>query len=1136
MSASKQYIDFNASTAPLRDSNLIEASAGTGKTYSIAILVLRLVLEEAVPVKEILMVTFTKAAVAELEERVRLFIRTAHKYASGGGIEDNNIERLVQKAMDDKGTQQIQQQLRDAVLFLDETSVLTIHSFCQQTLNEFAFETFQLFGAEMQPDLAPVIEEELNKFWRKHVTTLLPRLLQQVWHEDLRGNIREVLKNHLSGKKYPGFQENTRYSITRTQQDSWDQQLAALHEQKLALEQELLAYVAANGAKLQAICEDDRNAKKTFLPCVASPKDFIAMVREKRSKAAYVARLFPEVIQRIDAIDAVDAGVAPIIQSIYQQLSYVAIQEAGEGIALYKERNNVLGYDDLISNLHHALTGRNSSQLVKLLRKKYRAVFIDEFQDTDRQQFEIFNTAFGEDTTLFYIGDPKQSIYAWRKADIFTYFRARDAVRHLYSMNHNYRSSEGMIHAMNKFFLPEPGFDTFYFKEEDNAILYIPVESPASNSKGDLLQGNLVVPAFTIYSVPNSKTLLEGVAAQVANLLQDDSYVIHKKDQQRRVIPSDIGILVRTGRQGQDVKAQLARLGIPSVTIDDTRVLQAEEARYLLYLLEAIARPDRASINRALLSPFTGFDSDHIPSLNDAAVLELFSSYKKRWQDDGVYTAMMDFVADFHVKQVLLSPQSVNGERIITNLFQLVELVHQAENRKGLSMQELLSWLKRGIDGMTAEGDEYTQRMESDDDAVKIVTIHKSKGLEYNIVLTPFLDFTDNKDRNFVSFRDPVSGDYVGAESNQLSPEQLGWYAEQAEQENRRLLYVAITRAVYACYVYRNTYSYYKASTLAMFVNALKDIDDSLITLKSEVPAAPATRYRQVRHLQTLAPAAPIYFKLKEENWRKMSYSMLSAKPDQQTPLRSFPLSQAYDNFIFHLLRRGAKTGNFLHFIFENIHFSDDSRWDKWLGEAIRRFVPGQQEVYLPLLREMLNQVLFTNIGGEDEPFSLSDVDWSKRMTELEFDFPVPTFPLNDLHGLSDDQVRILIRNFQGLPENKLEGIMNGKIDLFFEHAGRYYVLDWKSNYLGNDLQDYAPAALAKAMNENNYHLQYLIYTVAVKKYLESRLPRFDYATQFGGVVYVFVRGVRAGKDSGIFTHKPSFEKIAALEKIITRI
>ena len=1131
MSGSKQYIDFNAAMAPLQDSNLIEASAGTGKTYSIAILVLRLVLEKQLSVKEILMVTFTKAAVAELEERVRLFIRSAYKYAQGKTIADENIVTLVQQAINSRSADEVQQQLKDAVLFLDETSVLTIHSFCQQALNEFAFETFQLFGAEMQPDLAPIIEEELNKFWRRHVTTISPGLLQQVWHEDLRTNIQEILKNHLSGKRYPGFEETAHYAITRAKQEEWQQQLVALQTQKLTLEQQLFVYVSDNTDKLKVICEGNANARKTFLSCLESPKDFIATVKDKKGKAAYVAKLFPEIIQLIDAIDVVDTNITSVIQSIHQQLSYLALQEAGKGIQQFKERNNILGYDDLISNLHHAVTARNSARLVEVLRKKYKAVFIDEFQDTDRQQFEIFDKAFGQDTILFYIGDPKQSIYAWRKADIFTYFKARDAVKHLYSMNHNYRSSARMIHAMNQFFLPEPDFDTFFFEEQSTAIDYFPVESPIPNTKGELLQGEVAAPAFTIFSLDKKSLLLEAVAAQVTLLLQDESYQIDKKGIRRRIVPSDIGILVRTGAQGRDVKAQLGRSGIPSVTIDDAKVLQSEEARYLLYLMEAIATPNRSSINRALLSPFTGFNTEQLLTLDDGTVLELFNKYKNRWQQDGIYTALMDFVADFTVKQVLLGTQTENGERVITNLFQLTELVHQAESRKNLSVPELLSWLKRGIDGMSAEGDEYAQRMESDEDAVKIVTIHKSKGLEYNIVLAPFLDFVENKTRDLVSFRDPDTGDYVGAESSRLTSEQLGWYQQQAEQENRRLLYVAITRAVYACYIFRNLY--YKTSTLATFVNALKVADASLISFKNEAPAAPATPYQPVASTNAFTPTVPIQFVLREEHWRKLSYSMLAARPDHQAPRRSFPLPKAYDNFVFHVLRRGAKTGNFLHFIFENIHFSDDSRWDKWLGEAIRRFVPGQQELYQPMLRMMLQQVLHVNIGGEGEPFTLAEVAWQKRMTEFEFDFPVPLFPPDKLHSLSDDQSSVLIRNLHGLPGHELEGIMNGKIDLFFEHTGRYYILDWKSNYLGNDLPDYSPAALARTMNENNYHLQYLIYTLAVKKYLESRLVHFNYDTQFGGVIYVFVRGVRAGSESGIFTHKPSLDKIEALERII---
>lgn len=1130
MSTPKQYIDFNASTVPLEESNLIEASAGTGKTYSIAILVLRLVLEKQLSVKEILMVTFTKAAVAELEDRVRLFIRSAHKFAAGATIGDDNIAQLVQQAINTRGEETVQQQLTDAVLFLDETSVLTIHSFCQQALNEFAFETFQLFGAEMLPDFSPIIEEELNKYWRKHITTLPADLLQQLWHEDLKKNIREVLENHLSGKKYPGFQDSTLYTLTRAKQEAWQQQLASLSDQVETAEETLYGYITDHESLLRSLCEGNAHAKKGLLPCLSSPASFAEAVRDKKS-TAYVIKLFSDLLQHIARHDAAIEARASAIQAIYQQLYYLAIQDAGKGIRLFKERNNVLGYDDLIHNLHHALTERNQHKLTTVLRRKYKAVFIDEFQDTDRQQFEIFDQAFGEATILFYIGDPKQSIYAWRKADIFTYFKARDAVKHLYSMNHNYRSSAQMIEGMNQFFLPAPGFDTFFFEQQENAIDYIPVDSPVPNTKGWLQQAGVAGAPFTIFSLPKKSLLLDAMAAQVALLLQDTSYQIAKKEERRNILPSDIGILVRTGQQGREVKAALSRLGIPSVTIDDARVLQSEESSYLLYLMEAIAGPDRSSINRALLSPFTGFDTPQILSLDDGAVLELFTRYKNRWQQDGVYTALMDFVADFNVKQVLLSMASGNGERTITNLFQLMELVHQAESRKNLSIPELLSWLKRGIDGMSAEGDEYTQRMESDEEAVKIVTIHKSKGLEYNIVLAPFLDFVESKTQDFVSFRDPVTGDYVGSERDRLTEEQLHWQQQQAEQENRRLLYVAITRAVYACFIFRNLY--YKSSTLATFINALPQTDGSLITFRDDTPSAPALPYRQAAVAKSAVIDQPVQFVLQEENWRKMSYTMLAAKPEHQVAPRSFPLPAAYDNFIFHLLRRGAKTGNFLHFIFENIHFGDDSRWNSWLEEAIRRYVPGQQEVYLPMLHEMLQQVLFTNIGGEGKPFTLADVSWQKRMTEFEFDFPVPAFPPNALHALSDDQFSILIRSLHGLPGNELEGMMNGKIDLFFEHGGRYYILDWKSNYLGNDTGHYSPAALVKTMNENNYHLQYLIYTLAVKKYLETRLRHFDYHTQFGGVIYLFVRGVRANSESGIFTHKPPLEKILALEKIL---
>lgn len=1115
MNSKNTYKDFDAATVALEGSNLIEASAGTGKTYSIAILVLRLVLEQQLSIKEVLMVTFTKAAVAELEERIRLFIRSAYKASTGIPIKDDNITKLVQQAADP------QKVLKEAVLFLDETSVLTIHSFCQQTLNEFAFETDQLFGAEMLEDPQKLVEEEVQRFWRKHVTTLKVELLQQIWSKDLMDNIVKASIEHLSGKKYLSFDDTADYTITEAEQDEWVKELVATAQKKEEATAAVLEYIITHTARLKTLSESNGYAKKSLLLLLDTPAGFLSEMLKKRT-SAYIPKLYQDVLDLADEAEAAAEAHRAISNAIHIRLQCFAISEVAAGVQAFKQRNNLLGYDDMIGNLHKALVEKDNPALITAMQHKYKAVFVDEFQDTDRQQFEIFDKAFGTNTILFYIGDPKQSIYAWRKADIFTYFKARDGVNNLYSMNRNYRSSAPLIKAMNKFFLPTPDFDTFYFKGEEDVIDYKEVESPEKNTKGLFYKNNTPDVPITTFDLPNESQLIEAVGAQVALLLQPGVHRIENE----AIRPSDIGILVRSRRQGMDVKSQLARKGIPAVTIDDAKVLQTEEAEYLLYLMEAMIDPDRSSINRALLSPFTGLTVAEILILDDEAALGLFSNYKNRWTQDGIYTAFMDFVADFDVRNILL--QSENGERIMTNLFQLIELVHQAQSRKNLSMAELISWLKRGIDGMATDGDEYTMRVESDEEAVKIVTIHKSKGLEYKIVLAPFLDFAEFKNVTLVSFRDPETGDYVAAEKSKLTEEQETWYKQQAEQENRRLLYVAITRAVYKCYIFRNTHYY--VSTLKEFQKAITP-DDILIKAEIEIPTVTGYRYRENIPAPSRITDTPVHFSLREQHWRKMSYTMLAAKHEGTPRERALPQENEYDTFIFNTLRRGAKTGNLLHYIFENVNFTDDTRWGKWLEEAVRRFAPGQQELYLPMLRQLLEHVLSTTIHIEGETFSLSSVAFNKRITEFEFDFPVTVFETEKLNGLSDATSTILVK----LNNGELEGIMNGKMDLFFEHKGRYYILDWKSNYLGFSLPDYSPEALAAALNENNYHLQYLIYTVAAKKYLESRLPAFDYETQFGGVIYLFVRGVRKEGDTGIFVAKPAYERILTLETILTQ-
>ena len=1124
-------LKFNAITAPLDGTNLVEASAGTGKTYSIGILVLRLLLEKELQVKEILMVTFTNAAVAELEQRIRLFIRKAYKASLSEEIDDATILALVTDSIKSKGEKETQQILKDAVLFLDETNVLTIHGFCQQTLTEFAFETDQMFGIELLQDASGILEEKINQFWRQHVTTIPTELLAYLIEEKFsRKGIADLLKGHLSGKKYFDYKEGNEYSFCEEDHLNTLEVLKKIKLKEKELEDILIKSIENNKEEIIRKASSNQYAK-AFIPFLeTSAKAFLSLFYSKRKQdkvPAYLSKLFKEIMDQCDDCDKIRNEIEAIVEPIITKLNCIAIDTIVPAIKNIMTANNQLSFDDLIGHLYKAIVQKENPALVQALRKKYKAVFIDEFQDTDKMQYEIFRKAFGAETILFYIGDPKQSIYAFRTADIFTYFNAYNDVQRRYEMDENYRSSKSLIDAMNLFFVPEENFDTFYFAGEENKINYIEVKSPEKNSKGDLIKDKEAVIPISISQHSNNEDIYEAVAAQVIDLLED-KYAINKDGKETKLNPSDIGILVKQNKQGRAIKQALSRYGIPAVIISDAKLFNSAEAKYVLYLLIAMAEPDQKNINKALLSPFTGFEVNEILQIDTEKSIQLFNNYKSRWEQEGIYPALMDFVNDFSVKTILLDTDVENGERAITNFYQLMELLHKTQSEKKFSALELINWYSRGIQGMKMEGDEYLQRVESDEEAVKITTIHKSKGLEYKIVLAPFLDFVVYNKNNFIQFRDPDSREYVTIEKNKISDDQSHLANKQQEQEFRRLLYVAITRAVYKVFIFHNLHWHYKSSTLAAFTSKLKSENSGFIELK-ESPQLPGKYSFTKRHQsKTNKEKHQVNFKLLHENWRRLSYTFLSAHSERSVKDRTVSSSDKYDQFMFHQLKAGAQTGIMLHDIFEKIHFSDESKWKSTLEDISKKYSAKKKEELFPMLEEMLHQVLNHRITIDKVAFKLNEVAFDKRIHEFEFDFPVPSFNPQALNFLSNENIRINVEH-----KEELEGLMNGKIDLFFECREKYFVLDWKSNFLGASLNAYSKEKLNEAMNENNYHLQYLIYTVAVKKYLESRLPDFDYEANFGGVIYIFLRGVRSNSNTGIFVCKPPLKTIEKLEKIL---
>lgn len=1118
------FKNFEVDTVPLRGSNLVEASAGTGKTFSIAILVLRLLLENKIRIQEILMVTFTKAAVAELEERIRAFIRDANRYIAGENISNSIIKDIVDNARLNTDDDEVKKLLKSAILNLDEISVLTIHGFCQQTLNEFAFETSQIFGTELLTETETITVEGIQKFWRKHITTIRPDLLAELTAAKISiESIYNILKGHLEGKNYIFFDKNVIYTFDSKKQSEFYADIKDLKAEIALAEEEAINYFKAHRDEIAKNCEKSSYAVDLLLPLVHNPENFIKTLIIKKD-TSYAKKCFPILVEKVILLSNLQNQLTQLSKDVTNYIFSFAIQEIIPDIQNYKINNNLMSFDDMITNLHRAIDSGNNKRLISELQKKYKAVFIDEFQDTDRQQYEIFNSAFGKGSTiLFYIGDPKQSIYGWRKADIYTYLEARKNVSTRYEMNTNFRSSSSVIQALNHFFLPEPNFDTFFYQDEPprDRIDFIPVNAPSKSSVSNLyFNGHSVIPV-SIIKHKNKSNIQEDLVERVMNLLTDPGYEIGGQ----RINPSDIGILVRAKKTGTAIKAALAEKGIPAITISEAKILESTEAIELIYILEAIIKPSISNINRALITKFVGYTADDLLNIDGEKAIQLFKNYYNLWTIDGIYATITTFITDFDTRQKLLSSQIENGERVLTNLYHLTEILFKNENRNHIGPAEVVDWLKVNTEKKDSADDEDETRIESDEDAVNIVTVHKSKGLEYKIVFVPDLDLSSKtKNDKTYGFR-KRDGSYVTANKEQLTENQIEQLEIQLEQENRRMLYVALTRSKYKCFVYSTTNSE-KTKMLFHFTEKIKY--NSLINLNPEITINKKLKFTPAT-AKTQHSLKAQNFSLSHSNWSRMSYTGLAAQ-GEHIPRESFEHSiDDYDGFIFKELRKGVKTGNFLHFIFENLNFTQPENWTYVIDRAVKRFMPGSDDAFHTNIYRMIEHVMNAAIPIKDGKLRLNSISPHKCLHELEFDFPTGLFYPSTLEKLNNGGIFIGDKY-----PYQVEGMVNGKVDLFFESSGKFYILDWKSNYLGPSIDDYSADSVAQAMTDNNYHLQYLIYSLAVKKYLKSRLGvSFNFDRDFGGVIYLFVRGMRKDISSGVFYKKPDKNQMNLMSKIM---
>jgi exodeoxyribonuclease V beta subunit len=619
----------------------------------------------------------------------------------------------------------------------------------------------------------------------------------------------------------------------------------------------------------------------------------------------------------------------------------------------------------------------------------------------------------------------------------------------------------------------------------------------------------------------------------------------------------DLAVLVRTHREAELVRRALAKLNIASVYYSQDSVFATDEASQLHQLLVALLDlSDGAQVGNALVTDLFGLDSFALQALHSdqfrwgEAIAEL-AEYHQRWSRAGVMAMLHQLL---HRRQVVsrLVGRS-GGERKLTNFLHLAELLQAAAGR--YRMDELVRWFSRQIHAPEPEAASQQLRLESDDDLVRIVTIHKAKGLEYPLVFLPFLWSARpvHADEIFAFHGPGADGQdtqlYVDVGSGQAA----NYHQAERERlaEDLRLLYVAMTRASCCCYFCWGMVSSLEETALAWLLHrdGEKDgvapglteerIREDLAGLDSGQgllgfppwPAVEAEGVERAGHL--LQVPAPARFSGRiDSSWTVTSYSRLVAGEDAppfqaETGEPDFRPGKEEGPSVF-TFPRGAAAGTLLHSLLEQIDLQNTAAADaaELVADLLHR--GGLAAYWTPLVLQWLTQVADTALlPGSDLRLRL--LRSGDRLPELGFHFALADLEEEALNGLLREH---------GIPpltmaQARVRGLMKGYIDLVFRHQGRYYLADYKSNYLGGTYADYRQEDLARAMAGHRYDLQYLIYCVALHRYLGCRLPGYDYDRDFGGVFYLFLRGMRPdlGPGNGVWHALPARALVEGLDR-----
>ncbi len=1196
---------LNPHTLPLHGRQVIEASAGTGKTWTLAALYLRLVLgherTEALLPPQILVMTFTDAATAELRERIRTRLSQAATFfdlsAQGRNIPaslkvDAFLETL-RHSFDPSLWPRCALQLNCAAEWMDDAAIYTIHGWSRRMLTQHALESHNLFEQTRLENADQLKLTLVQDYWREwfyplsgdtlqHITPLigqdpakLLKTLNEMWKEQER-KPRDAVAPEVTPTQaidtHMAWQAKVE-TTAQTARAAWNN--AAWQALQTAIETKAIRGRGITGPNL--------------LKWSAALKEWAELGAKVETKT--LARLTTTELKANGWAEAEGFAFFSELQKHVELLNdkpdtdkHIALHAAhavGQAYKAAKAQRAAFDFADLLQNLRNAVMS-DDGRLATAIRQQYPVALVDEFQDTDPWQYDTLNCIYAPDActesnALVMIGDPKQAIYSFRGADLGTYIKARhDAqavnTEALHTLTGNHRSSVGLVQAVNHVFTKA----TKPFASTQGEIEFVKVS--AQGKEPALVINGEERPPFTVWQMhPQGDADVVSISSYLHHTAQVFADQMANLLNQGAATPGDMAVLVRNQQQADTVRHALRERHIPSVYLSDhTSVYQSTEATDLWRLLRAVASPRQTNWVRAAVgSRLWALELHQVLTLTQdetqwEQLLEQFHQWHGLWQQHGVLPMLHQWLHNQHVAQRMLAQP--DGERRLSNLLHLGELLQHAEQ----SLQgehALVRYLGEQIQSQHHDSDAQQARLETDALCVKVITYHKSKGLQYPLVFVPFAGAFSVEKKTKANFAQDDEGD------DDSDP------TATSVEEDMRLLYVALTRAQRGLWMgvaetkndlsKATTKSDLKLSALSQLLmrqergdlaNQLRDLWrvcdhiqvadlPELQGIRYQAPAAISapkdalTPTRTHHSLWWTASFSAITRGLVSESKRDeavadaitdaitdaLPSAMAAAAPSAEPEPESISAWQSFP--------AGARYGTLLHDLLEwlsqnnwPVANTQAPEWAKqaW-GNLLERKASWLQLVDAPRaqLEPWLQAVVQTPLplhALNAAPLTLCDLSTEHMWPEMEFNLEVSHVSATALDQLIQSYI------FEGTPRPALQarvmqGMLTGSMDLVLHHDGRYWVVDYKSN----KLPSYNPNTLQDAVLHKRYEVQYVLYTLALHRLLKVRLPGYDYAQHMGGAVYMFLRGIHV-EGAGVHLQRPPQALIETLDALFAGV